>query len=214
MEDGSAGDWGEAFREHGGLIEIKMPQNGIRMTGIAALVHGISACKNLEALDLQDNTCGEEGSEAISEVLSSWTSLESLNLSDCHLAEEGEISQVVKTLSKGSNPKLKVLELQNNNLEAQSFSLLAEGIGERLPNLKRLEVQWNDIEEDDEGIQSLIGTLRKRGGKLILDDEEEEEEEEEEEGTEQEAEATKVESKETVDEADALAEALNKVSIH
>ena len=69
LEDGSASAWAAAFKEHGGLREIRMPQNGIRMDGISALVTGISECKGLEYLDLQDNTFGVSGSKTMARAL-------------------------------------------------------------------------------------------------------------------------------------------------
>ncbi|PSR71993.1 hypothetical protein PHLCEN_2v12203 [Hermanssonia centrifuga] len=220
LEDGSASVWAEAFREHAGLAVIRMPQNGIRMDGISALVRGISECKGLQYLDLQDNTFGELGSETMSGILGQWPHLHTLNLSDCHLAEEGDVSPVVTALAGGSNLKLQTLQLQNNNFDAQSFALLAEGIDSALGALKRLELQWNEIEEEDEGILALSRALKARRGKLIVDDEEDEEEEEETEETEKEETkeeakpAQPAQAKSLTDQAtDALADLLNKVSI-
>ncbi|TCD64670.1 hypothetical protein EIP91_003783 [Steccherinum ochraceum] len=223
LEDGSAPVWGEALREHGGLTRIEMTQNGIKPDGISALVRGIAACKNLVHLNLQDNTFGEKGSQTAAEVLTSWPLLETLNFADCVLAQEGEVSPVIPVLLSGSNAKLTVLQLANNNIDSQSFALFAEGIHEHLPALKTFEVFWNEFEEDDEGIVSLSGTLTKRGGKLVVTDPEEEEEEEEEkekEDAEEAEEKTAAPAAEAPTEkgtfekaTDALAELLNKVSI-
>ena len=190
LEDGSATAWAAAFKEHGGLVEIKMPQNGIRMDGIAELVRGISANPNLQHLDLQDNTFSEKGATAMAEVLKSWPELVTLNLSDCVLADEdGDVSPIFEPLAAGSNPKLYHLKLENNNLETQTFELLAKAIPEVLPALKRLEIQWNEFDEEDEIIQSLVGLLQRRGGKVIINDDEEEEEEEKEEAAKEAKEA-------------------------
>lgn len=221
LEDGSASAWAEAFKAHGGLTEIRMPQNGIRMEGISALVRGISACKDLQYLDLQDNTFSELGSKTMAEVLVQWPSLHTLNLSDCHLASEGDVSPVVEVLSEGSNPKLQTLQLQNNNFDTQSYALLSEGIHSALGSLKRLELQWNDIEEDDEAIAIMQRILKGRGGKVVVDDEDEEDEGEgdkEEEAEDEEnpavAPAELAPAKTLADQAtDALADLLNKVSI-
>lgn len=224
LEDGSASVWAEAFRAHGGLTEVSMPQNGIRMDGIAALVRGLAECKTLELLDLQDNTFGDLGSEAISGVLQRWPALHTLNLSDCVLAAEGELSPVVSTLVTGSNPKLHTLQLQNNNFESDTFSLLAEAVSSQLAGLRRLELQWNEIEEEDEGIATLSRILRARGGKLIIDDDDDEEDEEEAEDKEDEEEEEKAEAKQveappsapkTVadKDADALADLMSKVTL-
>ncbi|KAI0693219.1 hypothetical protein BC835DRAFT_1276344 [Cytidiella melzeri] len=230
LEDGSAEAWATAFREHGGLKEIRMPQNGIRMDGISALVKGISECKELEYLDFQDNTFGELGSETMATALDRWPSLHTLNLSDCVLAEEGAFSPVVDKLVKGSNPKLHTLLLQNNNFESETFSLLARNIDSSLATLTRLELQWNDVEEYDEALAVLARVLKARGGKLLTQDEDEEEEEEEEEKEEEaeeeeEEKAQKTENvgtqtqeaesaKSIMEKAnDALADLMSKVSI-
>lgn len=223
LEDGSASAWAAAFKEHGGLVEIKMPQNGIRMDGIAELVRGISANPNLQHLDLQDNTFSEKGSTAMADVLKSWPELLTLNLSDCVLADEdGDVSPIFAPLAAGSNPKLNHLKLENNNLETRTFELLAEAIPEVLPALKRLEIQWNEFEEEDEIIQTLVGILQRRGGKVIVNDDEEEEEEEKEEAAE-EAKEAEAAPKPTVPEpaaqtttekaTDDLADLLSKVTI-
>ena len=181
LQDGSSEAWAKAFAAHGSLVEVRMPQNGIRMDGIANLARGLAQCPHLEYLDLQDNTFGEIGSAAMAEALSSWTKLTFLNFSDCVLSNEGEgVSAVVKTISDGSNPKLQTLQLQNNNMETESFALLVEGIP-KLSSLKILELQWNEVDdEEDENLQTLVQSLKQKGGKVHLNDEEEEEEEVEE----------------------------------
>ncbi|GJE88489.1 RNI-like protein [Phanerochaete sordida] len=222
LEDGSASAWAAAFRAHGGLTEIRMPQNGIRMDGIAELMRGISACTGLQLLDLEDNTFGDIGSKAMAEVLAQWPALHTLNLSDCHLAKEGDISPIVETLADGSNPNLATLRLQNNNFDTQTYQLLSDGVESGLGMLRLLELQWNDIEEDDEGLEILRRVLKGRGGKLVTDDDdEEEEEEEEEEDREPEQESRppvpseSSEPKQVASKAedDALAELMGKVSI-
>jgi Ran GTPase-activating protein 1 len=51
-----------------------MPQNGIRMEGIEAIVGGLRENPSLQWLDLQDNTATEKGSRAIAKSLPSWVS--------------------------------------------------------------------------------------------------------------------------------------------
>ncbi|KAI0699954.1 RNI-like protein [Cerioporus squamosus] len=231
LEDGSASAWADALRAHGTLEEVRMPQNGIRMDGISSLVAGLAANVDLAHLDLQDNTFAEEGSKRMAAELNrgSWPLLRVLNLSDCVLGEEGEVSPVVEALAKGLHTKLETLQLQNDNLESQAFSLLA-GVVSKLPQLRRVEAQWNEVDEDDESVAALLTALRKQGGKLIINDDEDEEEEEAEEEEKEEAEeaaapaaktapqpaaiAPAPTEKSTADKAaDALADLLEKVSI-
>ena len=223
LEDGSAPAWAAALRAHGTLEEVRMPQNGIRMAGIAALVRGLAANGALAHLDLQDNTFAGEGAGAMADELArgAWPRLRVLNLSDCVIGEEGEVSPVVSALAKGLHGELEVLQLQNDNLETESFSLLAGVVG-KLPKLKLVEAQWNEVDEDDEGALALLAALKKQGGKLIMNDDEEEEEEEEKDEEEAEEAApaaqpvpatTAPEKSETDKAADALADLLQKVEI-
>ncbi|KAJ6508434.1 hypothetical protein C8R45DRAFT_967417 [Mycena sanguinolenta] len=205
LEDGSASAWAEAFAAHGTLQEIRMPQNGIRMDGITALAQGLSRCTDLRHIDFQDNTFTADGEvsgiEAWTEALKSWPELTTLNLSDCVLSGDGEVPQIVTALAGGSNPKLHTLQLQNNNLETETFLALSDGVA-KMGSLRLLELQWNDAEEDDENLRTLAQRLKRQGGKLLATDDDEEEEDEEDE-----------EAKPAEDELDELADALGKVII-
>lgn len=74
LENGSSQAFADAFAALGSLVEVRMPQNGIRMEGIEAIVKGLRANPDLETLDLQDNTATEKGSRAIAASLPSFVS--------------------------------------------------------------------------------------------------------------------------------------------
>ncbi|KXN81749.1 Ran GTPase-activating protein 1 [Leucoagaricus sp. SymC.cos] len=171
LENGSAQAWADAFAAHGTLEEVRMPQNGIRMEGITALAHGLKKNPGLRHIDLQDNTFTADGAltgiETWAEAVGSWPQLQVLNLSDCVLSGEGEVPALLEVLTNGSNPELHTLQLQNNNLEAATFELFAQKVGEKMGKLVRLELQWNDAEDDDENLESLGLALKARGGKLL-----------------------------------------------
>jgi len=228
LENGSAEAWAEAFAEHGTLQEVRMVQNGIRMEGITHLARGLAKNPGIQHIDLQDNTFTVDGElsgvEAWTESLASWPELHTLNLSDCVLSADGEVPSLIESLAKGSNPMLHTLQLQNNNLETASFEVLAGAISEGLRSLMALELQWNDVEEDDEHLENLSLSLKQRGGKLFASDEEDEEEEEKKEQEEEEAEEVAKEKEEeekkaiapekpTRDIADELADLLSKAEI-
>ncbi|KAJ7068662.1 hypothetical protein C8F01DRAFT_1208134 [Mycena amicta] len=181
LEDGSASAWAEAFAAHGTLQEIRMPQNGIRMDGITALALGLAKNSDMREIDLQDNAFIADGElagvKAWTDALKQWPELTALNLSDCVLASDGEVPTIITVLAGGSNPKLHTLQIQNNNLETDSFLALASGIA-KMPELKLLEVQWNEMDDDDEHLQTLSTHLKRRGGKVVINDEEEEEDDE------------------------------------
>jgi Ran GTPase-activating protein 1 len=180
LEDGSATAWAEAFAAHGTLVEVRLPQNGIRMEGSVALAEGLAKNPALELLDLQDNTLSQPGDQAFARALPSWPRLHTLNFSDCVLSEDGEIPQVIETLAKGSNPLLRTLQLQNDNLESGAVSVLARAIDTHLKAVTRIEFQENDADEDDAGIELLREHLRARDGKFLFSDEDEDEDEDDE----------------------------------
>jgi Ran GTPase-activating protein 1 len=183
------------------------------MEGVTALARGLAKCSGLEHLDLQDNTFTEDGSTTAMRVweklMPSWPELKTLNLSDCVLSAEGEVPSIVKALVNGSNPKLQTLELQNNNLEGNTVALLADAISSHLRNLVTLGLQWNDVDEGEEMLETLSDVLKMRGGKLLISDEDEQEKEDSEE-----PETPLKGLADTDRDADDLADVLSKTGIH
>ncbi|KDQ08580.1 hypothetical protein BOTBODRAFT_118501 [Botryobasidium botryosum FD-172 SS1] len=228
LENGSAPVWAEAFAAHGKLVEVRMPQNGIRMEGIAALAKGLSQCPDLQYLDFQDNTCTVSGSRAIALALPSWPSLRILNLSDCLLKPRGGIL-LAEALEQGSNPKLETLKLQYGEFDHHAINSLAKAISAHLSSLTALELNGNRADPEDECITNIRDALESHGHADALDElddmEEGDEEEEEEEGEgEEESDKSEEETevapaaekaKPVVDQAaDDLADLLGKVSIN
>ena len=221
LENGSAPAWADALAAHGTLEEVRVPQNGIRMEGIMTLARGLAQNPSLRHIDLQDNTFTSDGElqgvDVWAQSLSSWPQLQVLNLSDCFLSSDGEVPKLLDVLVQGSNPELHTLHLQNNNLETASFDLLAQNIGENMKKLLVLELQWNDVSDDDESLESLDLALKARGGRLYVtdddyDEEEEAEEEQEDDDEEYEVDLRKVPS--AVDRAtNDLADLLKKTKI-
>ena len=95
-----------------------------------------------------------------------------LNLSDCVLSAKGEVPDFINALSLGTNPRLHTLQLQNNNLESGTLSVLAGAISQGFQNLKTLELQWNDVDvdADSENLGIILLSLKQRDGKLIVSD--------------------------------------------
>ncbi|KAB5588186.1 Ran GTPase-activating protein [Ceratobasidium theobromae] len=235
LENGSASAWAEAFAAHGGLTEVRMPQNGIRMEGIAEISKGLSKCPSLQILDLQDNTCTESGSRAVAEALKAWPDLRTLNLSDCLLSPKGGIA-LATALREGRCRKLETLKVQYGEWDHRAINILAEAIQDKLPDLKTLELNGNRADPEDECISNIRDALESHGNADALDelddmeefDEEEAEREEEEaevkrgDASEEEEEKGKEKGKESKapsedqkvdDGADSLAELMGKVRI-
>lgn len=221
LENGSAPKFAEAFEAHGKLVDVRMPQNGIRQEGIEVLAHALSTCASMEYLDLQDNCTSndsaEEGWQALAKALSTWTGLQTLELSDCVINNEGA-AKLFDVLAQGQHSKLSKLHLQNDNLDESILETLSDLVEKHLPALKLLEIQWNEVDPDDPRVQVLSGILKRRGGVLRVEDDDEEEEAE--------AERAEEEEEQKVDEAeekaaaqpedkgvDDLADAMSKLGI-
>ncbi|KAG0703771.1 hypothetical protein DFH29DRAFT_914974 [Suillus ampliporus] len=197
LEDPGATAWAKAFEAHKTLVEVQMPQNGIRMDGAEALARGLAACSELQIVNFQDNAfidvdMDEEGRKAVrawgEAVKISWPELRLLDLSDCMLSNgEGEVPPLLEAFNDPNTKNLQNLQelrLQNNNLDAKSYEVLAQAVT-KLTKLKRLDLQDNDDVEDNEHLDDIAEHLKAHGGKLILTEEDEDEEEEEEEKEEE-----------------------------
>lgn len=163
LENGSINYLAIGLRNHQDLQVVKLYQNGIRPTGISKLISkGLSHNKNLTIVDLQDNTITTQGSIELADSISNWSKLVELNLNDCLLKAKGSLA-LVESLSKIKLPSLKLLKLQYNELENDSLSKLVKVIQDNLPNLKFLELNGNRFEEDSDLIEKINDIFTERG---------------------------------------------------
>ncbi|KAK9780750.1 putative Ran GTPase-activating protein 1 [Seiridium cardinale] len=174
LENGSMTAWAKAFSLHNKLKEIKMIQNGIRQEGLIHLLsEGLNHLKGLKILDLQDNTFTRSGAKALAKVVPTWSEIQELGVSDSLLGNKGGIA-LASALAKGKNPKLEILRLQYNEIAAPGVKGLAEAAKDGLPSLKKIELNGNKFEEEDESISALRELLEERkekfGGDIIDED--------------------------------------------
>ncbi|KAF2750780.1 RNI-like protein [Sporormia fimetaria CBS 119925] len=161
LENGSMAAWAKAYAAHNGVKEVKMTQNGIRQEGITHLLsNGLSHASQIETLDLQDNTFTAMGAKALSDVVGNWTELKELGVGDCLLSGRGGVA-LANALKKGNNKKLEVLRLQYNEINAKGLKGLADAHSQ-LPVLRRVELNGNQFDEEDENIDKLREVLEER----------------------------------------------------
>lgn len=179
--------WAEAFRENNQVKLVKMVQNGIRPEGISILINGLSGCRALETLDLQDNTFTLHGSQALAKALAGWSRLTELGVGDCLLGSRGS-TIIAEALGEGKTKGLRILRLQYNGIDENTANAFKFAMDQAMPNLEKLELNGNKFSEEDEVVQQLREIFQKRGcGELDeLDDMEEENEESEEESEKEE----------------------------
>ncbi|CAG8527265.1 9749_t:CDS:2 [Paraglomus brasilianum] len=169
LENGSSKYLANAFAAHGTLVDIRLPQNGIRPEGIAVFSKGLAACKDLEVIDFQDNTFTTDGSVAFAEALPKWKKLKNLNIGDCMLEVAGGVA-IVESLLKGCNNQLQTLNLQYNEIDRKSVSLLAQAISSHLKELSSLELNGNKIHPEDSSIADVKAALEEHGHDNALGD--------------------------------------------
>ncbi|TKY89510.1 hypothetical protein EX895_002041 [Sporisorium graminicola] len=222
LENGSAPVWAKAYAAHGGLLEVRMFQNGIRMEGIEAISKGLASCPNLEVLDLQDNTATLRGSRAIAACLPKWPKLKTLNLSDCLLKPKGG-ALVFGALANGSNPELETIQVQYCDLDRKVLDQLGSAIELHLTKLTKLDINGNWADEDDECIEKIKSALAKHDHEDALqeldemdpegEESEAEDEDEDEDEDEEHEQDDAEEGQAKPDETDELADALAKTSV-
>ncbi|KAJ4396851.1 Ran GAP Rna1 [Gnomoniopsis smithogilvyi] len=169
LENGSMTAWAKTFSLHNNIKTVKMVQNGIRQEGISHLIsEGLSHASGLVTLDLQDNTFTLMGAKALAKVVSTWASIKELGVGDSLLGAKGAVL-LGEALGQGKNTNLEILRLQYNDITAKGVSSLAKAAKEGLPALKKIELNGNKLNEDDEGIISLQELLEERKEKLAGD---------------------------------------------
>lgn len=203
LENGSMNAWAKTFSLHNKIKEVKMVQNGIRQEGISYLLsEGLCHATEIKVLDLQDNTFTLSGAKALAQVAPRWTEILELGIGDSLLGNKGSFA-LAKSLAKGKNAKLELLRLQYNEIAASGLKRLADAVKDGLPALKKIEINGNKLDEEDESIMALNDLFEARkeslGGDVVNedawgldslsdlegDDSDEEEEEEEDEDEEE-----------------------------
>lgn len=175
LENGSMTAWAKTFSLHNQIKEVKMVQNGIRQEGISHLLsEGLSHASGLETLDLQDNTFTLMGAKALAKVTPTWAALKELGVGDSLLGAKGGVL-LAEALAQGKNKKLVTLRLQYNDITSKGVLGFAKAAKDGLPALKKIELNGNKLNEDDEGIVLLQELLEERkeefGGDIVLEDE-------------------------------------------
>nr|POF26314.1 ran gtpase-activating protein 1 [Quercus suber] len=164
LETGSMAAWVKAYTANNKVRVVKMVQNGIRPEGTALLIqHGLSACTQLDTLDLQDNTFTALAGRTLAAVVPSWPLLRDLGVGDCLLSARGGVA-LGEALAQGHNQKLEVLRLQYNEIDAKGVKALATAAehSTALPRLRRVELNGNKFAEEEPAIEALAAVLSKR----------------------------------------------------
>lgn len=174
LEAGSMAAWVKAYSANNKIRTVKMVQNGIRQEGISTLLqNGLSQCAELEVLDLQDNTFTALGARALADVVGRWASIKELGVGDCLLSARGGV-MLGDALKKGGNKELQTLRLQYNEIDVKGLQALANAAkNDALPGLKRVELNGNKFNEEDNALEELREVLDGRKEEAGAEDDDE-----------------------------------------
>ena len=176
LENGSMAAWVQAYSANNKIKTIRMVQNGIRQEGISTLLqNGLSKCKNLEVLDLQDNTFTAMGGRALADVVGNWSAIKELGVGDCLLSARGAV-MLAEALKAAKNKTLQTLRLQYNEIDAKGVGALCKvAQTEALPAIQRVELNGNKFSEEDENVAALKTLLDERREEVAPDADEDDE---------------------------------------
>lgn len=141
-----------------------MPQNGIYHPGITALSEAFTHNKNLEKLNLNDNTVGPKGSKAFSDALPNLQKLKELNFGDCLLKTEG--AKLLASSLKDGHHNLEVLILGFNEIRAKGGIDIINAMANK-SNLKNLILGGNQF--GDDGRKVVRDKLKEFGIRKIIE---------------------------------------------
>lgn len=173
LENGSVNYLSIGLRSHKDLSTVRLYQNGIRPAGVEKLItQGLSRNKNLQVLDLQDNTLTTRAATALSNALAEWPQLTELNLNDSLLKPKGCLALAEALSADVVSRNLSTLKLQYNELETDALAKLAIAAENSLHNLRHLELNGNRFDEDLEELSVIRSAIEKHASGEIdeLDD--------------------------------------------
>lgn len=138
----------------GTFEEIAMPQNGIYHVGITALSEAFSKNKNLQILNLNDNTLGSKGSRALAKAIRNLQGLRSLNLGDCLLKTKGA-EHIADAIGR-THLQLEDVNFESNEIRTSGGVAIAKAVGNK-PNLAKVLLDANQFgEEGREEIRKVL----------------------------------------------------------
>lgn len=132
----------------GTLEEIAMPQNGIYHVGISALSEAFTHNKNLQIINLNDNTITAKGAEAIAAALPNLQNLKHINFGDCLLRSKGVM--FLAHALKDSHIKLEELILGYNEIRKEGGVEVISALVNKI-NLKTLNLDGNQFGTNGKG---------------------------------------------------------------
>ena len=125
------------------VTALDLSDNGLGGEGVVAIVEALKSggAPALRQLSLKQNMCGQEGAEAVSELLRSPHPLSSIDLGSNNLGSKG-----VATIADGlaENATLASLSLEHNDIDSEGVEKLVVSLASN-ETLTSLSLEWNNV---------------------------------------------------------------------
>ena len=143
------------------LERLLLSDNNLNDDGVIKIAHSLCKHSNLKCFNLRNNNITEEAAEALASIISSNTGLEKLYLGNNQL-QLGviKLSTALKNISS-----LKVLDLDNNNIQEQAADELSSVIVNNL-SLEKIFLSNNLLEN---GLIQIVESHRRLANLKILE---------------------------------------------
>lgn len=124
--------------------------------GVSSMLRAVADNKIIE-IDLKDNFLDVDGARAIKDFLETNKSLKILKMQNCRLGNKSaEI--MAEALTKNNKMKLEVLNLSDNNIEADGLKLLMPVLS-KMGTLETFKFQTNIVDEKSLGLKIILGEI-------------------------------------------------------
>lgn len=140
LENDGATALAEVFGTLKTLEEIAMPQNGIYHIGISALSKALMKNPNMTILNLNDNTIGPKGCQALVAAFEHMQKIKDVNFGDCLIKTPGAV-YLSEILTEGHSD-LEVLNLGFNEIGPEGAQSICLAVRNK-SNLKSLILNGN-----------------------------------------------------------------------
>ena len=118
--------------------------------GISSMLRAVAEMKIIE-IDLKDNFLDVDGARSIKDFIEVNKSLKILKMQNCRLgSKSAEI--LAEALSKNAKMKLEVLDLNDNNIEADGLKVLMPALS-KMGSLHTFKFQTNIVDEKSTGLK-------------------------------------------------------------
>lgn len=140
LENDGATALAEVFGTLKTLEEIAMPQNGIYHIGISALSKALMKNPNMTILNLNDNTIGPKGCQALVAAFEHMQKIKDVNFGDCLIKTPGAV-YLSEILTEGHS-NLEILNLGFNEIGSEGAQSICLAVRNK-ENLKSLILNGN-----------------------------------------------------------------------